>query len=167
MKNSRIEGNLVNGVNLRDSTLNITASHITDNRKGLYLQRSKVSLEDSLLKNNSEHGLYLEDSEGVIRGNRISGNGRAGIRILGFTGGIKGNSLAGNGEYALQNDGLADIDASGNWWGTVDMEDISTLIRDSRDRPETGAVNVIAPLDREPFFLPIITDRMSGQCLSH
>lgn len=167
MKNSRIEGNLINGVNLRDSILNITASHITDNRKGLYLQRSKVTLEDSLLKNNSEHGLYLEDSEGVILGNRISSNGRAGIRILGFTGGIKGNSLAGNGEYALQNDGLADIDASGNWWGTVDMEDISTLIRDSRDRPETGAVNVIAPLDREPFFLPIITDRMSGQCLSH
>jgi parallel beta-helix repeat protein len=167
MKNSRIEGNLINGVNLRDSTLNITASHITDNRKGLYLQRSKVTVEDSLLADNSEHGLYLEDSEGVVLGNRINGNGRAGIRTLGFTGEVKGNSLAGNGEYALQNDGLTDVDASGNWWGTVDMEDISILIRDSRDRPETGAVNMIAPLGREPFFMSIVTDRVSEQCLSH
>ncbi|AMV70639.1 hypothetical protein DBW_0239 [Desulfuromonas sp. DDH964] len=154
MKNCRIEDNLINGVNLRDSTLNISASRITDNRKGLYLQRSKVAVEDSLLTDNSEHGLYLEDSAGVVRGNRIGGNGRAGVRTLGFAGEIVGNDLAENGEYALQNDGATAIVAPGNWWGVVDAEGIAALIRDNRDRPGTGPVNAIAPLNGEPSGLP-------------
>jgi parallel beta-helix repeat protein len=112
-------------------------------------------VENSLLTDNSEHGLYLEDSEGVVRGNRISGNGRAGIRILGFTGEIIGNALAENGEYALQNDGATVVAAAGNWWGTVSAERIADLIRDSQDRPGTGPVNAIGPLNGEPSGLPV------------
>ncbi len=155
MQNCRIEDNLINGVNLRDSTLNVSDSRISGNRKGLYLQRSKLTVENSLLTDNSEHGLYLEDSEGVVRGNRISGNGRAGIRTLGFTGEVVGNALAENGEYALQNDGATVIAAPGNWWGTVGTENLSALIRDVRDRPGTGPVNALEPLNGEPTGLPI------------
>jgi len=156
MKNCRIEGNLINGVNLRDSSLTVSTSQITGNRKGLYLQRSKILVENSLLVDNSEHGMYLEDSEGVVQGNQISGNGRAGLRILGFTGEIRGNTLTGNGEYALQNDGLGDVDATGNWWGTMDMKTISTMVRDKHDRPVTGGVNVAAPLLEKPSGLSAI-----------
>ena len=167
MKNCRVEGNLINGVNLRDSTLAVSTSRIMGNRKGLYLQRSKVTVENSLLADNSEHGLYLEDSEGVVQGNRISGNGRAGIRILGFTGQVRGNSLAGNGEYALQNDGLRDVDVTGNWWGTMDIKKISGLIRDKQDRPETGGVNLVAPSLDKPSGLPFINKKVSRWCSSH
>jgi parallel beta-helix repeat protein len=154
MESSRIEGNLINGVNLRDSSLNIMASYITDNRKGLYLQRSKVTLVDSLLGDNSEHGLYLEDSEGVVSGNRISGNGRAGIRALGFSGEIVGNDLSGNGVYGLQNDGAGVVNAPSNWWGTAEMEQITTLIRDNLDRQGAGPVNANTPLNEEPAGIP-------------
>jgi parallel beta-helix repeat protein len=154
MRNCRIENNLLNGANLRDSTLNVSGSHISGNRKGLYLQSSKLTMENTQLTDNSEHGLYLENSEGLIKGNRISGNGRAGIRILDFSGEIVGNSLVNNGEYAVQNDGSTAAVAPGNWWGTVDVERISALIRDSRDRPGIGPVNAIAPLSREPAGLP-------------
>ena len=154
LSNCRIENNLINGVNMRDSTLNVSDSLISGNRRGLYVQRTKLTVENSLLTDNSEHGLYLEDAEGVVRGNRIGGNGRTGIRALGFSGEIVGNDLSGNGEYSLQNDGPAAIAALGNWWGTADAARIAALIRDDWDRPGIGPVNAVAPLNEAPAELP-------------
>jgi parallel beta-helix repeat protein len=153
LSGSRIENNRINGVNLRDSSLQAMGNQIVGNRRGLYLQRSQVALKENRLTGNSEHGLYLEESSGSVQANRISGNGRAGIRVVDFSGEISGNAIDDNGEYALQNDGKAPLQASGNWWGTADVDLIETLTRDARDRPESGPVSFSRPLPKAPAWL--------------
>lgn len=148
----RIENNRINGVNLRDSSLKASDNHIVGNRKGLYLQRSQVNLYGNSFIDNSEHGLYLEESSGTVHTNQISGNGRAGLRTLNFSGEITGNVIINNGEYALQNDGKDALSASGNWWGTTDVDQIKALIRDDRDRPGLGPIDASEPLKNEPAW---------------
>ena len=148
----RIENNRINGVNLRDSSLQASDNHIVGNRKGLYLQRSQVNLYGNSFIDNSEHGLYLEESSGAVNANQISGNGRAGLRALNFRGEITGNVIISNGEYALQNDGKDGLNVSGNWWGTADVDQIAALIRDKRDRPGLGPVDASGPLKNEPAW---------------
>jgi parallel beta-helix repeat protein len=146
----RIENNRINGVNLRDSSLKASENSITDNRKGLYLQRSQVKLYGNSFTDNSEHGLYLEESSGTVTANQLSGNGRAGLRVFDFSGEISDNAITNNGEYALQNDGKGALNASGNWWGTTDADQIAALIRDDHDRPGVGPVDASGPLQDEP-----------------
>lgn len=152
----RIENNLVNGVNLRDSQLTARGNILIGNRKGLYLQRSRGLVRGNLLLDNSEHGTLLEDSECQFTANRVGGNGRAGVRWVNSTGSLAGNDLSGNGEYALVNDGSRPLQVSGNWWGTDDPAAIGRRIRDAAERPETGPVTVSTPLNRPPALsLPV------------
>lgn len=140
-----VTGNLINGINLRDSTLDGSGLRVAGNRKGIYLQGSKGTLRDSELFDNSEHGILLEKSNAVVSNNRISGNGRAGILWRDSTGSLRDNRLAGNGEYALVNEGAGTVDARGNAWGSLDPAAIAGLIRDGADRPGVGAVDAADP----------------------
>jgi parallel beta-helix repeat protein len=146
LSDCRVEGNLVNGVNLRDSALRASGNRIAGNRKGLYLQRSRGTVEGNLLLDNSEHGIFLEESEVEVRRNRLGGNGRAGVKCLGGRIRLRENHLAGNGEYALINDGPGAVDARGNWWGTADAGRIAAAVRDGADRAGLGPVDAGEPL---------------------
>jgi parallel beta-helix repeat protein len=148
----RIEGNLVNGANLRDSTFEISASRIAANRKGLYLQRSRGAVRDNALVDNSEHGILLEDSDCEVRGNLVAGNGRSGVKWVDSLGILRGNLLIDNGEYALVNDGSGAVDARENWWGAVSPEEIGVFVRDGGDRPGSGFVAVSPPLTARPLL---------------
>ncbi|PNU19909.1 hypothetical protein C2E25_10200 [Geothermobacter hydrogeniphilus] len=145
-----IENNRINAVSLRESTLVAEANRIAGNRRGIFLQRGKGTLRGNRIVGNAEHGTFFEDSEVILRDNRITANGRAGIRWLDSQGVIAGNDLSGNGEYALMNDGSGDLQVGSNWWGSVDEKRIDQLIRDRRDRPETGLVRYAAPLSGKP-----------------
>lgn len=146
LRGCRIEGNLVNGANLRDSAVLAEGNSFRGNRKGLYLQRSRGAVRGNLLLDSSEHGIFLEDSECEVSANRIAGNGRAGVKWVNSKGTLRENHLAGNGEYAFVNDGAAPADARGNWWGTADPAVIARLVRDGADRPGMGTVDFSEPL---------------------
>jgi parallel beta-helix repeat protein len=152
IRNCLIERNRVNGISLRDSTLAAHANLVQNNRRGVYLQRSQGEIIGNQILNNAEHGTFFEDSTTTLTGNRIERNGRAGIRWLHSGGIIRDNSLAGNGEYAVINDGVDPLTATGNWWGTADPETISTMVRDSADRPQTGPVITAEPLSAPPVL---------------
>lgn len=145
LEEGEVTGNLINGVNLRDSTLEGSRLRVVGNRKGIYLQGSKGTVRDSELLNNSEHGILLEKSEAMVSRNRISGNGRAGILWRDSTGSLRDNRLGGNGEYALVNEGPGPVDARGNAWGSLDPAEIAGLIRDGVDRPGLGVVDAAGP----------------------
>lgn len=148
----RIERNLVNGVNLRDSSLQAGGNRVAANRKGLYLQRSRGTVAGNDLLDNSEHGIFLEESDCQVEGNRIAGNGRAGVKWVNSNGRLTGNDLAGNGEYALVNDGAGPADARGNWWGSDDLSLIAVAVRDGADRGGVGPVDVGEPLVAPPLL---------------
>ncbi|WP_432822404.1 right-handed parallel beta-helix repeat-containing protein [Trichloromonas sp.] len=150
MHDCEVAGNLVNGVNLRDSSLDADSLLVTGNRKGIYLQRSRGSLRGSRIRDNSEHGILLEDSDFLVVGNLIAGNGRAGVRWLNSRGELRDNHLAGNGEYALVNEGEGTVDARSNWWGTTAAELLAAAIRDGSDIAGRGLVDAGDPLAAPP-----------------
>ena len=156
MNAGRVSGNLVNGINLRDCDAIITATVLEKNRKGLYLQKSRGEIRNSLFRNNSEHGIYLEESEVTITGNRLLNNGRAGIKWVASQGPLQQNSFDGGSEYALINDSAAPVVAQGNWWGSADAKAIALSIRDGADRDGVGRVDASAFLLAPPEFVLLL-----------
>lgn len=144
MRGCRVSGNLVNGVSVRDSEIEIRDCDIDDNRRGLYLQRTDAKVSGNTIRLNNEHGIFLEDSKGMITGNSIERNGRSGIRVINSPVRMTSNRIVANDEYALINDGDQDLALQGNWWGTVDPAEIERLIRDQADRSGVGRVSFIA-----------------------
>jgi parallel beta-helix repeat protein len=141
MRDCQVTGNLVNGINLRGSTLDGDSLLVTGNRKGIYPQSSRGTLRGSRICDNSEHGILLENSDFLVVGNLISGNGRTGVRWQNSRGSLRNNLLVGNGEYALANEGAGPVDARANWWGTADRATLSVLIRDGDDHSGKGLVD--------------------------
>ena len=149
-----IENNLVNGANIRDSKLKVRGNRMTENRRGLYLQRSEGQVVGNDLSANSEHGIFLEESTVEVVDNQITDNGRAGVRWLNSKGRLARNLIADNGVYGLINDGATAVNARNNWWGSADSADIAATTRDGRDRPGLGLVdNRFALLKPLPFNL--------------
>lgn len=145
----RIENNLINGVNLRDAHFVVSGCLISDNRRGLYLQRGSTEVSGNRIVDNSEHGILLEQVEAQVRANAIIGNGRAGIRWIAAQGMLRDNDLSAAGAYALIDDGPTPVDARGNWWG-VPAATLAALVRDGADRVGMGEVDVSAPLSAPP-----------------
>ncbi|MDO3379633.1 right-handed parallel beta-helix repeat-containing protein [Geoalkalibacter halelectricus] len=148
----RIENNLINGVNLRDSTLRAQGNLIIGNRRGLYLQRSQGTVHGNLVTDSSEHGIFLEESDVVITGNRILANGRSGVRWLNAQGRLEGNHIEGNGLYAVSNEGDTPLAAAGNWWGTADPQEIALLARAASADEQRGAILLQNPLPVAPVL---------------
>ncbi len=155
MINCMIEGNLVNGVNIRDGKIEARDNRIVGNRRGLYLQRSQGQVIANDLSANSEHGIFLEESTVEVVANRMADNGRAGVRWLNSKGSLTRNLIAENGIYGLINDGTNAVDARHNWWGSSTPADIAAAIRDGVDRPGPGLVDsrhaLLQPFPFKPF----------------
>lgn len=151
LRRCRIERNLVNGVNLRDSTIVAAGNAFVGNRRGIYLQRSRGTVEGNTVLDSSEHGIFLEDSDCRVLGNDIHGNGRSGVRWVNSRGLLQGNNLSGNGAYAMVNDGTGPANARGNWWGTTDPQQIVLMVRDGRERTGKGEIDFAEPLAAPPL----------------
>jgi len=147
MNGCRVSDNLVNGVSLREGTLDIGTTLVEGNRKGLYLQESRSTVHESAFVGNSEYGILLEKSSGEVVENRIADNGRGGVKWVDSEVIFKRNLLLPNGEYVLVNDGAAFVDASGNCWETPPNDGIDKLVRDGRDRSGLGFLDVSDPLE--------------------
>jgi hypothetical protein len=152
MTDTLVEQNLINGVNFRESDIDLNRVTIRQNRRGLYLQRTSGSIHRSNLLNNSEHGLFVEDSDLNMTQTNILHNGRAGIRILNSELSLHDSLINRNDLYAVVNDGSTDLQFTGNWWGTSDPKRLEVLVRDGNDRPGLGKIFITKPLTARPAW---------------
>jgi len=114
-----------------------------------------VDLSGNFIEGSGFNGISILSSGAVIKENHISENGEAGIGIQSFTGMITENNFINNGLYAIENEGVSDIPAPLNWWGS---EDAGRVIYDREDDPMRGKV-LFSPVREAPltFLWPLIS----------
>lgn len=109
------------------------------------------TITDNTLNGNGDYGIIVRmDSTPAIQGNTIKQNP---VNIYIATGGATrpdiggggrstgGNIFQDNSQYDIENRNTVDIMATGNTWGTICCEDISSRIYDKEDNPMYGAVS--------------------------
>jgi hypothetical protein len=130
-------------------------------KEGLLLWNMTVSssMSSSIngleITNCSVHGIgIVGGTPPDIFGCTIVGNGsglpyQGGINLMDCAASIKGNNLFDNYPYDLVNDSIYNIDATGNWWDSVDDTEIAQKIFDFHDRSVLGEVDFV-PFLTEP-----------------
>jgi len=145
-----LTGNLINGITLRENKARLSGNTLAGNRKGISAESAEVEVMDNSVVSNDESGVYLKHSKGDVTGNDITGNGNSGVSIEDSGVRITGNNLALNGLYGIDNNGAMDVDARGNWWGTVDERRVAAMVFDKSSAPALGKVE-FAPVAPGPF----------------
>ena len=110
------------GVSVDGSTATITNSTVSGaSIFGIEVTAgSSLSADSSEFLSNGTAGILVSNGSASITGSTISGNGR-GV-LVGAAGSvtIHGSNLAGNTGDAVENASATIVNASGNWWGSVD-----------------------------------------------
>jgi len=140
------------GVGLRSgwNWLNVYNCDIYNNLGGGAIVNGAV--EDCRIWGNAQNGLVLRRDVSV-QNNQIFNNGGIGLyieEVPTFDEVIKNNSIFGNGAYDLavaHNCFAPRIDATFNWWGTTNIEEIEENIYDINDNPG---------LNTEVIFIPFL-----------
>lgn len=132
------------------ATLELRNSEIKQNSTGIYM---------------SSLGIQTSSVEGVIVGNDIFANTIYGIHLRGSSNDsvdprpvINNNNIYNNGGYNLYSFGYSSdnnitINAANNWWGSRDIDIISTTIYDRRDlasAPLANFSNFLSSIDGPP-----------------
>lgn len=120
---------------------------------GLALRNTdNIETHANAILRNGVNGLIIREARGTVTGNFIADNGERGIGIQSFVGLINANTIVDNGLYGIGLEGQDNIAATGNWWGSSNLE---TEIFDRHDDPALGVVTfepkATAPL---PFAWP-------------
>ena len=147
MSGCDLTGNLTNAVSLRDTSFDLNDNRITDNRRGLYLQRSRGHLSGNQIQGSREHGIYLEESIVDIQHNLIRRNGRSGLKVVDAGGQIENNRIEENGEFALYNAGTDDLAVGPNWFGPLQ---VTPELMDGRTREGFGLIQLAPVLTQQP-----------------
>ncbi|MBU1708470.1 MAG: right-handed parallel beta-helix repeat-containing protein [Proteobacteria bacterium] len=165
--------NMTYGLKVREGFPVVTLNTMESNRYGLMLHDAKYGdINNNLLLNNIESGISFRDVDNIeltgnyIHSNNFSGlsinnssaeinnnsfteNGIRGIGIREFFGKIEGNFFSNNKLYAIENEGITDVDAAGN---SFDNQPVETIIFDKQDNPSQGRV-ITEPLAQStPIF---------------
>ncbi|MCP3671146.1 MAG: right-handed parallel beta-helix repeat-containing protein, partial [Gammaproteobacteria bacterium] len=139
-----------------DSELTITDSTLTDNYYGVDIAGgdSAVTITDSRLTDNST-GFHMNSSgtAPTITGSTLTAN-HTGVYLQGSASNeqlnpkpvVTGNSIYDNTSYNYYTRGYANaagttLDATGNWWGSVDPGVIAAKIYDHSDHSSSPVVN--------------------------
>lgn len=157
---NHIRGNHQYGVLATESLSVLSGNKIEDNHVGLALERSQSAVVDgNTVRGNTEFGITVKDaSSASISGNWIYDNG-TGIEASGSQIKFSGNSLEKNRDMAFSILGLDDVDAEGNWWGTVDESEIEKMIYDANDAEYYGEVFFFPYLRESPHIPGIELDK--------
>ena len=83
------------GIVLGDSEADLREADVSENRRGLDVARSSLSLAGSNLEGNGADALYADASRLSLSGNRFKGNGM-GVTLLSSEGTVTGNVVSGN-----------------------------------------------------------------------
>lgn len=126
------------------SVFTVENNRITGNGMGLLFGGGSVmNAQHNEISENKLFGIYAKkgSSKSNINNNNIVKNGK-GILFWGVKAGFKihANNIHDNTDYnlSLMEGTEADVDASGNWWGTTDEAAIKAMVRDKEEEKELG-----------------------------
>lgn len=130
----------------------ILNNKIRNNKGGVNLRRASAVIAYNDISDNSFFGIWVNETSDVqIRYNTITGN----VKGLYFydipNTRVTFNNIHDNKEYnvALAETQAADIDASGNYWGTINPQTIAETIFDKRRDAEVAEVK-FEPVSKRP-----------------
>ncbi|MEX2964339.1 FlgD immunoglobulin-like domain containing protein [Microbulbifer sp. TYP-18] len=145
------------GVHFNGGDGTVSNSQLQDNYYGIYMQANSAleAIAPEVFGNTirgSKRGISIAHNSAplISGGNTITGNER-GIHVYGNNSDaaqspspiVTGNRLYGNSEYnyyaySFINASLLTLDATGNWWGAVDVGAITASIYDNNDNPSSS-----------------------------
>ncbi|MFQ5645455.1 MAG: right-handed parallel beta-helix repeat-containing protein [bacterium] len=164
IKNNRISSNRFHGLESRLSDLSVAGNRINGNGKsGISDSGSLLLIDQNRISRNRAFGISFQETESaVLTANRINSNQRFGVSLVEVENGsltenriqgnqdgvlvdrsplaVSGNQILDSGEYALKLLGPDDLEASNNWWGTEEEEEMSKIIYDFEDDVDSGEV---------------------------
>jgi hypothetical protein len=135
--------------------VNLESCTITDNIVGIEGGDSTI-ITNCYIANNTDVGVsglregYSYSS--TLEGNRIENN-RIGVTVIDHDGmvvPIHNNSICNNTEYDVRMETSSDIDATYNWWCTIDPTVIASKVYDVYDDNNMGRVLFEPFLEEEP-----------------
>lgn len=133
----------------------ITHNLIHKNKGGIGFRRANAVISYNEVRENKFFGIWpKENSTGIISYNDIQEN-KKNIMLYQVAGvKIQFNNIHDPGDYniAVAEAQDTDIDASHNWWGTVNKERIEGTVFDRMDDEEVGRVN----------YEPVLKSRVKG-----
>ena len=137
-----ISGCTVAGINV-EAKATIKNNLLVNNAIGIQLSRGMVIIEKNLIANNS-YGIDGGGRSTEIRYNIITQN-EVGINSAGI---IIYNNILNNTQYNVVSDNLnGGVNATYNWWGTTDTQEINQTIYDYKYTFTTGHVDFTPFLD--------------------
>ena len=130
-----IYGNLISGVNEgvnlgEFAKAKITGNKIANNNAGIYGSADNLTIEGNLIINNTK-GLYVT-SQTIIKNNTLANNTIA-IQSPSALSTIFFNNIDDNMQNSIYLSFSSNVNASYNWWGTIDQQAINQTIHDFQE----------------------------------
>ena len=136
--NIDIYGNVVYGCATGISGLGgatIGRNLIIDNEEGIELSSSRILIQNNTIADNSI-GIKIRYYAVTISRNSIQ-------KVLTIT----RNNIQNNSQNSIYlEDARGDVDATANWWGTIDTQLINLTIHDRKNEPKLGIVTFVPTL---------------------
>ncbi len=136
----------------RRSSLVITDNYFARNKGGIGFRNSDAVITHNEIIDNKFFGIFpKEDVKAKISKNEITGN-KKGIYLYQARGlELTNNNIYDNTDYNISVAEAQDYDinASGNWFGTVNRDKIDEMVFDKKDDPEIGRVQYDPFLDQK------------------
>ncbi len=134
------------------SNVQVSNNVISHNKGGIGFRNSDAFIMHNEISDNKFFGIFpKEDVRADISENDISGN-KKGIYLYQARGVLlSNNNIHDNTDYNISVAEAQDydIDASNNWFGTINREKIEAMIFDKNDDPDLGRVEFEPFLDRQ------------------
>lgn len=136
------------GVNAFSSLFDLINCSIQNNRRGIQISESQGTIANNLISNNtlgiftSVYWAHTSTNRPIVTKNLITKN-ETGIIIRQVGVIIKENNFISNLGYAVRLKYKAQVDATHNWWGTINTDDIENQIYDQLDDARLGRIKYI------------------------
>jgi hypothetical protein len=155
ISNNIIDGGGITGIGIKfggQYWINISGNIIYGCSIGISGQEAAVTIEKNLIIDN-DRGMELS-SGGFIANNTIAKNS-IGIKMRLDATTIIGNNIQNNSQNSIYlEDTPYDVDATTNWWGTIETQLINLTIHDHKNEPKLGVVNIIPTLSSPVKYAP-------------
>ena len=122
-----------------------TANTVSGNGTGISLDgagATGITINQNTVENSVGAGIYLTgDAGGATVSQNLLSNNAVGVWVNAAAtnvGAIQGNSFMGNATAGLENDSAAAVDATGNWWGSINGPTTAALNTYAYDGITTG-----------------------------
>ncbi len=142
-----VRGSLTESLVSRESETALVRAAVIGNVRGPRFKGNgeKVTVRESMVRGNLTEGLSFNHVRGQVTTSDLSDNGFTGLSVTDAAVTISMSRIAGNGRYAVDNNGITDVDARGNDWGSGSAPD-PERIYDGHDEAGIGQVLTEGPV---------------------